>query len=511
MEQRRRLQDSSTFDLSRSVRVDYALVLPPSIDVSYVTSEARAVTLPPLTMLLASISSTRAYFAVVSSFELQGLITATTAPSQEEPISSSLASLAVGFGALCVCIPGIFAARHFSKTGQFAGLSSSKKVHPVPMVAHRRAGKPFAWAADAQPGVNSFGKQSFIHSAGNETDPFDHGRLEAGTSTTDLLALYQDSLPAVPDRGFIPPVPLPAVPAAEQSLDLEAGLQVPAVESSSVAAPAASRPAWTSADAPAPAPADRSKVAGHSANLASPHSKPQLPQALPTLLTAARRVQPPSTDPPKDHYAASNVRHIAHYAATPMPPQKVACHHQQPPSGQEPRIHPFEASGNRTKATPLSDQWQPDQTARLRALAQAAEPPPIVSWHEQQGIKWDTDHVWTTPSQVDPWWPIEQERKSLKHQLHVVENNLALTKFECAAHNTPGVPGLGKVALSQRLLSLSQQQLQLSKQLREVSAAKAVAKAEQRRVKVPAPPFPPTYVSAQHVHSMRPQVSVRRR
>lgn len=429
VEYRRRLQ-GSIIDSPQPVHVEYALVLPRSIDAGYVLSEAQAVPLERLTKYLSWAATTRSYFAVTTSFAIEAEAVREAPPQESE---SPVGSLAIGFGAL-VCIPIIFAGAYSLRGGKLWSLSSNK-VHPAPSAIRQ-------CARDVPLDVGTAWVQP---AAVYEHDEV--ARLEAGTSTTDLMRAAQVTLPPQPKRSIAPALPsLARLPSWHSKSDtkvaqLRSGMGL-VDEQSSASAP---KPRWNLMERiklpslskefpeefPRGLPADFQR--------ATPSQPARI--AGPTLLTAPKVVQPPS-NVPDCHYLANSCM--------------------------------------RSEATP-------SDASLLRAAAQVAAPPPIVSWREQQGIKLDkldTDH---SPSAAVGDWS-ERKERHIQQQLNTVQNDLALVKSQCGLHNIPGVPGLRKVELSQRLISLSQTQRELHQQLRDISTAKAVVKAEQNRATTVRPP-----------------------
>jgi len=494
---RRRLLESS-LALPQPVIVEYALVLPPAIDASYVTREGRAVSLPKITQALAVAAGTSAYFAVVRHFELES--EASDEASEQEQQEVPIASLAVGFGTLCVCIPLMCVAAKVFGTGKF-GLFSTKQT------------KVHALQADLQ----SVGRAQFeVHHALQQpslVNP-DEGivRLEAGTSTTDLVAVEQICLPALPgalgtpdmtddtprtlaqsalEQGTLPALPalsVTPVPSAWRDADeqttasprMHSARRAPGLPPSqasprmpsSRASPATMNSARRAAGLPT------AKLTLEQLELAA-KLKQQLnqpPQELPrqawgnaTLLTAPRAVQPPA----KRHSPS---------------PKKV----QREPASINQSSYRHNSNSTRVLPEPAASNQScrgstPPGETQLRVLAQACVPmgpPPITSWRQQQGIKWDTDHA-AIVGQID----LPDPRKTaLEQQLRAVGDSLAMTMASAASDSTSSVPGIRKVELTQRLVHLKQTQRELQQQLREVSNATAVVKAEQRRIKVQPPP-----------------------
>lgn len=75
----------------------------------------------------------------------------------------------------------------------------------------------------------------------------------------------------------------------------------------------------------------------------------------------------------------------------------------------------------------------------------------------------------------------ERQEQRLQEQLRGIANTIEATKAQSAMCNVPGIPGLRKVEFSQKLLHLAQMQRDFQKQLREVGAAKVLARREQLR------------------------------
>lgn len=383
-----------------------------------------------------------------------------------------VASLAAGFGfgALCFAIPMFFVAAHVIATGK-VGLLSADKVYPLPLVAQSGGGvqRDVKCVMQQPPVVNA-------DDAVIRTTTTDLIAVEAGTSTTDLIAVVEQELfSATPKGAFSSALPLPLVglPSSKSVAVGPGAWSDAAAEQKAVPALPVKLNCAHRAKLPPLPPAAAKLELGSSQQQKSPIPQAEPTIAFPTLLAAPRAAQPPPhhhSNSKKVHpepESAKQAPSIVHVAAT-MPASSMKHPCPQHTASVEP----------------------PSDDSRLRALAKAAKAcvaPPIVSWHQQEKkgrCPAPSDNGMTKASQMD--LPDRHERK-LVAQLYVVQNNLAMTQSECAAQNIPGVPGLRKVEFSQRLLNLSEKQRELQKQLREVSAAKAVAKAEQQHIKVQPP------------------------
>jgi len=452
---RRRLSGSASLSLL-VVLVEFELVLPRFVDVQYVASAARTLSLKELSQNLALSFSAAGYpidnMAMATAFEVENV----SAQPQQEP-EGSATTLAMGFAAVIVCVPiTAVAAAHLCKTGK-------------PWQHH----------------------QGKVHAIASMYEDVKVGQLEAGTSTTDLWAMEQVPLPPVARKGFFPPLPLAGLPSWQSN-----GGSAPEKRSTPIAVQA-----WGSqADEEGPnlLSEPRPKVSASAPLPTLLRSRPaqaaNQPDCAVCIISTPHMVQPASnatlsaTSTPVASQAERFTLNVSKPPVNPWETLLSAPRNVQPasdamwaaklaPTASSGLAQPASSATGAATLTPTAPSLRSfAQSSRLRSLAQLAEPPPILSWHVRQGINLDPEWYLSSSPCEDPCGSqsLVHQESQMQRELTRVQKTLACMRYDRPACNLPGMPDTRKAELRQR-------QQDLHQQLKEIRAGLAVAKSEHGR------------------------------